>query len=151
MRAFRFGVLVERFGAGGDVLGTAARAEALGYATFLIRDHFVAEPFGHQLAPLTTLAAVAGATRRLRVGTLVLRAAPIVDGVIAYDDEPAVRAPERMARQVEWIREAAGSRFGKIELSTMVSVVAREDRRAAAEELVSSRGWTGLAPEAVLA
>jgi alkanesulfonate monooxygenase SsuD/methylene tetrahydromethanopterin reductase-like flavin-dependent oxidoreductase (luciferase family) len=72
VRPFRFGVLVERFGAGDAVPGTAARAEALGYATFLIRDHFVAEPFGHQLAPLTTLAAVAATTRRLRVGTLVL-------------------------------------------------------------------------------
>jgi alkanesulfonate monooxygenase SsuD/methylene tetrahydromethanopterin reductase-like flavin-dependent oxidoreductase (luciferase family) len=38
----------------------------------LIRDHFIEEPFGHQLAPLTALAAVAGATNRLRVGSLVL-------------------------------------------------------------------------------
>jgi probable F420-dependent oxidoreductase len=270
VRPFRFGVLVERFGDGDDVRGTAARAEALGYATLLIRDHLVAEPFGHQLAPLTTLAAVAAATRRLRVGTLVLAvdyrhpavlakevatldrlsggrvelglgagwardeyarvgipfdrdglrvdrfaealgvlkglfadepftfagehyrfegydafpkpvqrphppilvgaggrrmlsiaareadtigllAAPIAGGVIAYDDDPSTRAPERMARQVDWIREAAGERFERIELSTMVSPVVAGDRGAAAEALAAARGWSGLPPEAVLA
>jgi probable F420-dependent oxidoreductase len=44
----------------------------LGYDTLLLRDHFVAEPFGHQLAPLIALTAAAGATSTLRVGTLVL-------------------------------------------------------------------------------
>jgi hypothetical protein len=34
----------------------ARRAKDEGFATLLIRDHFIAEPFGHQLAPLTTLA-----------------------------------------------------------------------------------------------
>jgi alkanesulfonate monooxygenase SsuD/methylene tetrahydromethanopterin reductase-like flavin-dependent oxidoreductase (luciferase family) len=38
----------------------------------LLRDHFVPEPFGDQLAPMVALAAAAGATRTLRVGTLVL-------------------------------------------------------------------------------
>jgi alkanesulfonate monooxygenase SsuD/methylene tetrahydromethanopterin reductase-like flavin-dependent oxidoreductase (luciferase family) len=47
-------------------------AEDFGFATFLIRDHFIAESFGHQLAPFTALAAVAPATKTLRVGTLVL-------------------------------------------------------------------------------
>ena len=42
------------------------------FATFLLRDHFIAEPFGHQLAPLTALATVAAATKRIRVGSLVL-------------------------------------------------------------------------------
>jgi probable F420-dependent oxidoreductase len=51
---------------------TARRAEAAGFATFLLRDHFIEEPFGHQLAPLTALATVAAATERLRVGSLVL-------------------------------------------------------------------------------
>ena len=270
MRPFRFGVLVERFGDGDDVLRTAARAEELGYATLLIRDHLVAEPFGHQLAPLTTLAAVAATTRRLRVGTLVLSvdyrhpavlakeiatldrlsggrlelglgagwakdeyervgipfdrdgrrverfaealrvlkgifaddpltfdgehyrfagydgfpkpvqrphppflvgaggrrmlsiaareadtigllAAPIAGGVIAYDHDPSTRAPERMTQQIDWVREAAGERFGRIELSTMVSPVVASDRRAAAAALARARGWTGLEPEAVLA
>jgi probable F420-dependent oxidoreductase len=38
----------------------------------LLRDHFVGEPFGHQLAPLIALTAAATATTTLRVGTLVL-------------------------------------------------------------------------------
>jgi alkanesulfonate monooxygenase SsuD/methylene tetrahydromethanopterin reductase-like flavin-dependent oxidoreductase (luciferase family) len=53
-------------------MDTARKAENSGYATFLTRDHFIPEPFGHQLAPLTALAAVAGATNTLRVGPLVL-------------------------------------------------------------------------------
>jgi probable F420-dependent oxidoreductase len=55
-----------------QLLATARRAEALGYSTLLLRDHFVAEPFGHQLAPLVALTAAACATTTLRVGTLVL-------------------------------------------------------------------------------
>ena len=54
------------------LLGAARRAEDAGYSTFLIRDHFIEEPFGHQLAPLAALTAVAGATNRLRAGSLVL-------------------------------------------------------------------------------
>ncbi len=50
----------------------ARRAEALGYATFLIRDHFTPDFFGAQLAPLVALTAAAAATTELRVGTLVI-------------------------------------------------------------------------------
>lgn len=53
------------------LLGTVRRAENSGYATFLIRDHFVEAPFGDQLAPLTALAMAAAVTSRLRV-SLVL-------------------------------------------------------------------------------
>ncbi len=44
----------------------ARRAEDLGYATLLMPDHF-----GHQLAPVPALAAVAATTRTLRMGSLV--------------------------------------------------------------------------------
>jgi probable F420-dependent oxidoreductase len=71
-RPFRFGVFGEHARSREALLGTARRAEDAGYSTFLIRDHFIAEPFGHQLAPLAALTAVAGATTRLRVGSLVL-------------------------------------------------------------------------------
>jgi probable F420-dependent oxidoreductase len=71
-RAFRFGVFGENARTPEALLDTARRAEQAGYATFLIRDHFIEEPFGHQLAPLTALAAVAAATTSLRVGSLVL-------------------------------------------------------------------------------
>jgi probable F420-dependent oxidoreductase len=72
MRPFRFGVLAEHTQTPGELLETAHRAEAAGCSTLLIRDHLVEGPFAHQLAPLTALAAVAAATTRLRVGTLVL-------------------------------------------------------------------------------
>jgi probable F420-dependent oxidoreductase len=55
-----------------ELVETARRAEGAGFATFLLRDHFIQEPFGHQLAPLTALATAAAATTTLRVGSLVL-------------------------------------------------------------------------------
>jgi probable F420-dependent oxidoreductase len=70
-RPFRFGVFAEGVLTRDSLLDTARRAEDDGFATLLIRDHFVAEPFGHQLAPLATLATVASVTKRLRIGSLV--------------------------------------------------------------------------------
>ena len=72
VRPFRFGVFAEHARSRDAVLETARRAEDSGYSTFLIRDHFIEEPFGNQLAPLTVLATVAAVTKRLRVGSLVL-------------------------------------------------------------------------------
>src|SRR6267143_4238634 len=69
---FRFGLLGENVRSAPELIETARRAEAAGFATFLLRDHFIQEPFGHQLAPLAALATVAAATERLRVGSLVL-------------------------------------------------------------------------------
>jgi len=71
LHPFRFGVFAEGVRSREALLDTAPRAEDGGFATFLIRDHFIAEPFGHQLAPLTALATVAAATRTLRIGSLV--------------------------------------------------------------------------------
>src|SRR4030095_5188130 len=71
-RPFRFGVLGERIRSCDGLLAEARRAEALSYSTLLLRDRFMREPFGDQLAPMVALAAAAGATRTLRVGTLVL-------------------------------------------------------------------------------
>jgi len=71
-RTFRFGVVGEGIRSGPELVATARRAEELGYDTLLLRDHFVAAPFGDQLAPMVALMAAAAATRTLRVGTLVL-------------------------------------------------------------------------------
>lgn len=71
-RPFRFGVLAESPRDHEELVGLAWAAEAAGYATLLMRDHFVPPPFGHQLALLTALATAAAATERLRIGTLVL-------------------------------------------------------------------------------
>ena len=70
-RPFRFGIFAENALSRSTLLETARRAEDSGYATFLLRDHFIEEPFGHQLAPVPALTAVASVTDRLRVGTLV--------------------------------------------------------------------------------
>jgi probable F420-dependent oxidoreductase len=71
-RRFRFGVVGESIRDREQLLREARRAEELGYSTLLLRDHFVREPFGDQLAPMVALTAAAAATSTLRVGTLVL-------------------------------------------------------------------------------
>src|SRR5262249_5496171 len=52
---------------------------------------------------------------------------------------------ETIAEKIGWVRQEAGARFDQIELSILASVVAAEDRRAAAERLVRGRGWGGVA------
>ncbi|MBO0745617.1 MAG: TIGR03621 family F420-dependent LLM class oxidoreductase [Candidatus Dormibacteraeota bacterium] len=71
-REFRFGVMAEGITERPQLLETAREAEACGYDTFLIRDHFIAEPFGNQLGPISALATVAAITTRLRIGTMVI-------------------------------------------------------------------------------
>ena len=56
----------------GAVAGRGTPGRGTGYSTLLLRDHFVPEPFGDQLAPMLALTTAAGATRTLRVGSLVL-------------------------------------------------------------------------------
>src|SRR5713101_377303 len=72
LRPFRFGVICEHMQSAEAVVTKARQAEDYGYATLLIRDHFIREPFGDQLAPLIALMAAANATKTLRVGSLVL-------------------------------------------------------------------------------
>jgi probable F420-dependent oxidoreductase len=259
-RRFRFGVVGESVRDGTRLLEEARRAERLGYSTLLLRDHFVREPFGDQLAPMVALTAAAAATRTLRVGTLVLdndyrhpallaKEAATLDvlsggrfelGIGAgwlreeYEqagipfDPPGVRvdrleesiqvvkrllsgAPSKFSgsyyslhglesypepaqrphppilvgagsrrmlglagreadvvnilpkalpngtiseelsersldtivRKIAWVREAAGERFGEVELSVFASVVIDGDARQAADRLASERGWEG--------
>jgi probable F420-dependent oxidoreductase len=67
-RPFRFGVIAAKCGSGRELTEQARRAEALGYSSFFVPDHFV----DHDLAPTVALAHVAAVTDRLRVGPLVL-------------------------------------------------------------------------------
>jgi len=69
---FRFGVINERPLPLTNWLAHVRRTEALGYATFLLRDHFVPDFFGDQFAPIAAMMAAACATTTLRVGTIVL-------------------------------------------------------------------------------
>jgi probable F420-dependent oxidoreductase len=97
MGAFRFGVLAEAAGSVDEVVATARRAEELGYDTVLLRDHFVAEPYGEQVAPLIGLAAAALATSRLKVGTLVL--------------SNDYRHPVVLAKEAATLQQLSGGRF----------------------------------------
>lgn len=71
VRRFRFGLMAEDVQTRDQLLETARAAEAAGYSTLLMRDHFIEPPFGHQLGPIGSLATVAAATTTLRIGTLV--------------------------------------------------------------------------------
>jgi probable F420-dependent oxidoreductase len=67
-RPFRFGVITSKCGSGKELTEQARTAEALGYASLFVPDHFI----DHDLAPTVALAHVAAVTDTLRVGPLVL-------------------------------------------------------------------------------
>lgn len=69
---FRFGVLNETMISRHHWLCQARRAEDLGFATFLIRDHFVSDFGGATFSPIASMMAAAAATHTLRTGTLVI-------------------------------------------------------------------------------
>jgi probable F420-dependent oxidoreductase len=262
-RPFRFGVVGESVRSRDDLVETARRAEATGFSTFLLRDHFAEEPFGHQLAPLAALAWAAAVTTMLRVGTLVIandyrhpvllaKEAATLDGLsggrfelglgagfaraeyaqagLAFDapgvrvgrlaealrvikgawagrpltfagthyriagldgfprpaqrphppilvgaagprmlalaareadivgfqtvstaggtmtHDLAARLPETLRQRVALVRDAAGERFARLELSMVASLEITDRRDAAAARLARERGWDGLAP-----
>lgn len=265
---FRFGVINEQSHHPQTWLDHARRVEDLGYATFLIRDHFVPDYFGDQFAPFSALTAAALATTTLRVGTLVIDndyRHPVVlakeaatldalsggrlelglgagwlrteyaqaglsfdtpgarigrlaeslrvlnglfaDGPFSYEgehyqiselngypkpiqrprppvllgggqkrmlmlagreadivsmlttsvasgalsDDPTERLAESVRQKIEWVRQGAGERFDQIELNLIPSFVFTDDRQGAAEQLIRTRGWIGVAVEQVLA
>jgi probable F420-dependent oxidoreductase len=65
-RPFRFGAKATRASSGSQWTEIARRAEALGYETFQIDDHFP-----NQLSPVPAITAALCATTTLKVGTLV--------------------------------------------------------------------------------
>jgi probable F420-dependent oxidoreductase len=70
-RVFRFGVINEQMSSRADWVAQARQVEELGFATFLIRDHFVPDYFGDQFGPVAALMTAANVTQTLRIGTLV--------------------------------------------------------------------------------
>jgi probable F420-dependent oxidoreductase len=64
---FRFGVNMRTAPSGAAWAEAARRAEALGYSTLTVPDHFT-----EMFSPMPAIIAAAAATTRLRVGTLVL-------------------------------------------------------------------------------
>lgn len=67
-RKFRFGVMCSHASSAADFCEKARQAEALGYSTLFVPDHFI----DHPLAPMPAMAAAAAVTDTLRVGSLVL-------------------------------------------------------------------------------
>ena len=67
-RTFRFGVMCSHAASAADFREKARKAEALGYSTLFVPDHFI----DHPLAPMPSMAAAAAVTDTLRVGSLVL-------------------------------------------------------------------------------
>jgi probable F420-dependent oxidoreductase len=94
---FRFGVVGESIRSGTDLADTARRAQDLGYDVLTLRDHFVTEPFGDQLAPMVALASAASVTSTLRLGTMVL----------AND----YRHPVLLAKEAATLDHLSGGRF----------------------------------------
>lgn len=77
----KFGLLLPHFGEHADrelLIDRATEIEAMGFDSVWVRDHLIYTPHGMEsgdrtfLEPLLTLAAIAGATRRLNLGTAVL-------------------------------------------------------------------------------
>ncbi|MEP6895595.1 MAG: LLM class F420-dependent oxidoreductase, partial [Chloroflexota bacterium] len=66
-KPFRFGVIGISAPSRKEWVTKARRAEALGFSTFMVWDHF-----NEQLAPIPALMAVADATTALRIATTVL-------------------------------------------------------------------------------
>jgi probable F420-dependent oxidoreductase len=67
-RTFRFGVMCSHAASAIDFREKARQAEALGYSTLFVPDHFI----DHPLAPMPAMATAAAVTDTLRVGSLVL-------------------------------------------------------------------------------
>jgi alkanesulfonate monooxygenase SsuD/methylene tetrahydromethanopterin reductase-like flavin-dependent oxidoreductase (luciferase family) len=87
MSALKVGLILPLFSGDPErVLAVAREAEALGYEGVFAFDHFFppgAPPDRPSLEAFTTLAAVAAATERIRIGTLVTRASLRPAGMLA--------------------------------------------------------------------
>jgi probable F420-dependent oxidoreductase len=67
----------------------------------------------------------------------------------ADSDDPRDRLPAAFDAKIGLLREAAGDRFGSLEISAFGTFLITTTRRAATEDLIAQRGWTGIDPEAV--
>jgi probable F420-dependent oxidoreductase len=94
----------------------------------------------------------AGGPRMLR---LAARQADIV-GVLpapiknATDsDDPHDRLPAAFGAKIQVIREAAGERFGNLEINAFATFTITDQRRSETEEMIVRRGWSGIDVDAV--
>jgi probable F420-dependent oxidoreductase len=73
--------------------------------------------------------------------------APIRDSTDS--DDPRDRLPAAFGAKIDVLREAAGDRFGDLEISAFGTFIVTDSRRAATDDLIIRRGWTGLDAETV--
>ncbi|HEX7733582.1 MAG TPA: TIGR03621 family F420-dependent LLM class oxidoreductase [Ktedonobacteraceae bacterium] len=92
MRPFRFGVITESAPSREQWMTLVRKTEDLGYATFLLADHFV-----NEFPPLAALMAAADATKTLRVGSFV------------FDND--FRHPALLAKEVATLDLLSSGRF----------------------------------------
>jgi probable F420-dependent oxidoreductase len=62
-------------------------------------------------------------------------------------DDPADRLPAAFEAKREVVRSAAGDRFPQVELSAFGTFVLTPTRRSSTEDLIASRGWSGVTVE----
>ena len=91
-RPFRFGVVAESAPSREQWVTLVRKAEDLGYATFLLADHYV-----NEFPPIAALMAAADATSTLRVGSIV------------FDND--FRHPALLAKEVATLDLLSGGRF----------------------------------------
>jgi probable F420-dependent oxidoreductase len=89
----------------------------------------------------------AGGPRMLRLAArhadiVGLLPAPIRDS--ADGDDPRDRLPAAFDAKIGVLREAAGDRFGNLEISAFATFIVTGKRRAGTEDLIARRGWTGI-------
>lgn len=92
MRPFRFGMITDGAASREQWATLARKTEDLGYATFLLPDHFVTE-----FPPIVALMAAANSTKTLRIGSLV------------FDND--FRHPALLAKEAAALDLLSGGRF----------------------------------------
>jgi len=113
--------------------------------------HAFPKPLQHPHPPI-----LIGAGGR-RMLTLAAREADIV-GILAGPlnagvptvNDPAAYTVESFAQKIEWLREAAGERFTRLELSVITTPVFTHNRSLGAEQVAQTRGWSGVSVEEIL-
>jgi len=76
-------------------------------------------------------------------------AGPLNAGVPTVND-PAAYTVESFAQKIEWLREAAGERFTRLELSVITTPVFTHNRSLGAEQVAQTRGWSGVSVKEIL-
>jgi probable F420-dependent oxidoreductase len=94
----------------------------------------------------------AGGPRMLRLAArhadiVGILPAPIRDSTDS--DDPRDRLPAAFDAKLAVLREAAGERFGDLEINAIATIVVTDKRRADTEDLIARRGWTGIDTEQV--